>query len=89
MTTAGAPKGPPGGSVDALGVDRAMLDQAIGGWRGMIDSGLPAAVFVQVIFWIRKIFTIRFWKIFDESTTNCRFCIRSRRWILNPWQRNG
>lgn len=32
--------------VDALGVDRAMLDQAIGGWRGMVDSGLPAAVFV-------------------------------------------
>ena len=31
---------------DSLGVDRAMLDQAIGGWRGMIDSGLPAAVFV-------------------------------------------
>lgn len=30
----------------ALGVDRAMLDQAVGGWRGMIDSGLPAAVFV-------------------------------------------
>jgi hypothetical protein len=25
-----------------------MLDQAIGGWRGMIDSGLPAAVFVVV-----------------------------------------
>lgn len=46
MTGAGAPEGPSGGSVDALGVDRAMLDQAIGGWRGMIDSGLPAAVFV-------------------------------------------
>ncbi len=30
----------------SLGVDRAMLDQAIGGWRGMVDSGLPAAVFV-------------------------------------------
>jgi hypothetical protein len=33
-------------SGEALGVDRALLDQAIGGWRGMIDSGLPAAVFV-------------------------------------------
>jgi hypothetical protein len=33
-------------SADSLGVDRRMLDQAIGGWRGMIDSGLPAAVFV-------------------------------------------
>lgn len=33
-------------TTDALGVDRALLDQAIGGWRGMIDSGLPAAVFV-------------------------------------------
>ncbi|HSO04860.1 MAG TPA: DUF3159 domain-containing protein, partial [Candidatus Limnocylindrales bacterium] len=33
-------------TADSLGVDRAMLDQAIGGWRGMIDSGLPAAVFV-------------------------------------------
>jgi hypothetical protein len=31
---------------DSLGVDREMLDKAIGGWRGMIDSGLPAAVFV-------------------------------------------
>lgn len=41
------PKDPAGTSgVDALGVDRAMLDQAIGGWRGMVDSGLPAAVFV-------------------------------------------
>lgn len=29
-----------------LGVDRAMLDNAIGGWRGMIDSGVPAVVFV-------------------------------------------
>jgi hypothetical protein len=34
------------GGADALGVDRKMLDQAIGGWRGMVDSGLPAAVFV-------------------------------------------
>jgi hypothetical protein len=25
-----------------------MLDKAVGGWRGMIDSGLPAAVFVVV-----------------------------------------
>lgn len=31
---------------EELGVDRAMLDRAIGGWRGMIDSGVPAAVFV-------------------------------------------
>lgn len=31
---------------NALGVDRAMLDRAVGGWRGLIDSGLPAAVFV-------------------------------------------
>ena len=31
---------------DELGVDRAMLDKAIGGWRGMIDSGVPAGVFV-------------------------------------------
>jgi Protein of unknown function (DUF3159) len=45
---------PPGGADgvrptlggEDLGVDRALLDQAIGGWRGMIDSGLPAAVFV-------------------------------------------
>ena len=34
------------GQSAALGVDRAMLDRAVGGWRGMIDSGLPAAVFV-------------------------------------------
>lgn len=37
---------PAAGTSDTLGVDRAMLDQAIGGWRGMVDSGLPAAVFV-------------------------------------------
>lgn len=31
-----------------VGVDRAMLDRALGGWRGLIDSGVPAAVFVLV-----------------------------------------
>lgn len=37
------------GSTDAeqaVGVDRAMLDKAVGGWRGMIDSGVPPIVFV-------------------------------------------
>ena len=48
MSTGGPAQGPTGPTTDALGVDRAMLDQAIGGWRGMIDSGLPAAVFVVV-----------------------------------------
>ena len=48
MSTGGPAQGPTGPTADALGVDRAMLDQAIGGWRGMIDSGLPAAVFVVV-----------------------------------------
>ncbi|MCU0300352.1 MAG: DUF3159 domain-containing protein [Candidatus Nanopelagicales bacterium] len=33
-------------AVEAIGVDRQMLDQAIGGWRGLIDSGVPTAVFV-------------------------------------------
>jgi hypothetical protein len=33
-------------AVEAIGVDRALLDQAIGGWRGLIDSGVPTAVFV-------------------------------------------
>jgi len=33
---------------EAIGVDRAMLDKAIGGWRGLIDSGLPIIVFVLV-----------------------------------------
>lgn len=47
MTTPESPKGPTAGA-GALGVDRAMLDKAVGGWRGMIDSGLPAAVFVVV-----------------------------------------
>lgn len=27
-------------------VERALLDQAVGGWRGLIDSGAPALVFV-------------------------------------------
>jgi hypothetical protein len=48
VSTGGPAQGPTGPTTDALGVDRAMLDQAIGGWRGMIDSGLPAAVFVVV-----------------------------------------
>lgn len=33
-----APEGP--------GLDRALLDRAVGGWRGLIDSGLPALVFI-------------------------------------------
>lgn len=33
---------------EAIGVDRAMLDRAIGGWRGLVDSGLPATLFVVV-----------------------------------------
>lgn len=41
--TSGAPDDP---QPQSLGIDRAMLDQAVGGWRGMIDSGLPAGVFV-------------------------------------------
>lgn len=32
----------------ARGVDRAMLDRAVGGWRGLIDTGLPVMVFVAV-----------------------------------------
>jgi hypothetical protein len=32
--------------VASIGVDRQLLDQAIGGWRGLIDSGVPTAVFV-------------------------------------------
>jgi hypothetical protein len=35
-----------GGGPEQIGVDRAMLDQAIGGWRGLIDSGLPTALFL-------------------------------------------
>lgn len=31
---------------ESLGVDRAMLDSAIGGWRGLIDSGLPTVLFL-------------------------------------------
>lgn len=33
---------------ESIGVDRAMLDKAIGGWRGLVDSGLPVVVFVGV-----------------------------------------
>ncbi len=33
-------------AVASIGVDRKLLDQAIGGWRGLIDSGVPTAVFV-------------------------------------------
>lgn len=31
-----------------LHAERVILDRAIGGWRGMIDSGLPTAIFVTV-----------------------------------------
>lgn len=53
MTDGGRPEAgttspPPHDRVAALGVDRAMLDQAIGGWRGLIDSGVPASLFVIV-----------------------------------------
>lgn len=34
--------------IESIGVDRAMLDRAIGGWRGLVDSGLPASLFVVV-----------------------------------------
>jgi Protein of unknown function (DUF3159) len=36
------------GVSDGVGIDRQMLDQAIGGWRGLIDSGLPVVVFLVV-----------------------------------------
>lgn len=36
---------PPPATPD-LGVDRQLLDKALGGWRGLIDSGVPTAVFV-------------------------------------------
>ncbi len=45
----GAPAGPGAeqlAGAQALGMDRVMLDRAVGGWRGMIDSGVPATVFV-------------------------------------------
>lgn len=35
-----------GPSPEQIGVDREMLDRAIGGWRGLIDSGLPTALFL-------------------------------------------
>lgn len=31
---------------EGVGIDRAMLDRALGGWRGVIDSGVPTMVFV-------------------------------------------
>lgn len=38
--------GSPGPATEQIGVDRALLDRALGGWRGVIDSGLPTLVFV-------------------------------------------
>jgi hypothetical protein len=35
-----------GESREDLHAERLILDRAIGGWRGMLDSGLPTAVFV-------------------------------------------
>jgi hypothetical protein len=35
-----------GPAPEQIGVDRAMLDRAIGGWRGVIDSGVPTLVFI-------------------------------------------
>lgn len=36
------------GVSEGVGIDRQMLDQAIGGWRGLFDSGLPVVVFLAV-----------------------------------------
>lgn len=41
-------EGDPQLSEGAKGVDRAMLDRAVGGWRGLFDTGLPVMVFVAV-----------------------------------------
>lgn len=35
-----------GPAPEQIGVDRALLDRAIGGWRGVIDSGVPTLVFL-------------------------------------------
>lgn len=35
-----------GPAPEQIGVDRAMLDRAIGGWRGVIDSGVPTLLFI-------------------------------------------
>ena len=38
----------PGSAVEpeSIGVDRVLLDRAIGGWQGVVDSGLPTLVFI-------------------------------------------
>lgn len=33
---------------ETTGVDRALLQQAMGGWRGLIDSGVPVLAFIAV-----------------------------------------
>lgn len=50
MTTEGRDTNPAPSSepVGVVGVDRQLLDRAIGGWRGLIDSGIPTVVFLTV-----------------------------------------
>ena len=35
-------------SIEDIRAERIMLDRAIGGWRGLFDSGTPTLVFVIV-----------------------------------------
>ena len=39
---------PTGTSDEDIRAERLILERAIGGWRGMIDSGLPTVVFISV-----------------------------------------
>ena len=47
----GGPRGtdePTGTSDEDIQAERLILERAIGGWRGMVDSGLPTVVFICV-----------------------------------------
>ncbi len=47
----GGPRGtdePTGTSDEDIRAERLILERAIGGWRGMVDSGLPTVVFICV-----------------------------------------
>ncbi len=46
MTAPGPPAPQDQPEPESIGVDRVLLDKAIGGWQGVVDSGLPTLVFV-------------------------------------------
>jgi hypothetical protein len=48
-------------TVEDVQAERALLTRAIGGWRGVFDSGVPAAIFVTVYLVTNSNLTVALW----------------------------